>query len=163
MATVREKLLPVTARLRGIADTKMGLRRFRVFLRRRSPSDGRGGRGASETVVDVELVEKPRVREASGNDIASSGGKIAIGDYILDRITPRNDANTVGTAPGTIPRSPALDNQQVLVVLVGPGMPAYVEGPPPSGGGEFTVASTDETKNFGFSYVLRPRTGAGPR
>lgn len=162
MATVREKLLPVTARLRGIADSKMGLRRFRVFLRRRTPSDGRGGRGATETVVDVELVEKPRVREASGNDVASSGGRIAVGDYILDRITPRNDADTVGTLPGAIQRSPTLDNQQVLVVLAGPGMPAYLEGPPPSGGGEFTVASSDEAKNFGFMYVLRPKSGAGP-
>lgn len=160
MATVREKLLPVTARLRAIADTKMGLRRFRVFLRRRTPSDGRGGRGATETIVDVELLEKPRVREAGGQDVASSAGRIEIGDFIIDRITPQNEAATVGIAPGTIPRSPTLNSQQVLVVLVGPGMPAYVEGPPPSGGGEFTVVSASEERNFSFSYVLRPKTGA---
>lgn len=161
--TVREKLIPVVARLRGIADTKMGLRRYRVFLRTERETDRRGGRGSAAVRVDVELTEKPRVREAGAQDIAASGGRVLAGDLILDRITPLNDAATVGTAPGTIPFEPdTTEVTKALVVLVGPGMPDYVAATPstqPSGGGEFTVVAAKETKNFGFEYTLRPRTG----
>ncbi len=157
--TVREKLLGPVSRLRGIADAKMGLRRYRIFLRTSTPSDGRGGRGATVANADVELTEKPRVREAGGQDIASSGGRIESGDYIIDRITPLNDAATIGIAPGTISAGRTIEGDKVLVVLVGPGMPAYVASTA-SGGGEFTVVSSNESGNFGLSYVLRPRTGA---
>lgn len=159
MSTVRERLLSPLQRLRGIADTRMGLRRYRVFIRRETTSDGRGGRGATITRVDTELAEKPRVRSASQQDVVSSGGRIQINDYILDRVTPRNDADTLGLAPGTLGAGPGAVDEIVLVVLDGPGMPAYVEGPPPSGGGEFTVVISNEAANFSFSYVIRPRTG----
>lgn len=159
---VRDRMLPVFAKMRAIADTRFGLRRYRVFLRTETYSDNRGGRGSTRILVDTELTEKPRVREAGAQDIAASGGKVNAGDMILDRITPLNDAETVGIAPGTIPAEPDSSPQKVLVVLAGPGMPDYVDATSttqPSGGGEFTVVAAKEFANFGFEYTLRPRTG----
>lgn len=159
MTTVRDRLLTPLARLRGIADSPMGLRRYRVFVRRETASDVRGGRGATITRTDTELTEKPRVRDAGQQDVVTSGGKIQIGDFILDRVTPQNEAGTAGTAVGVINPSPTATGEIVLVVLDGPGMPAYSAGPPPTGGGEFTVVAADEAENFGMRYVIRPRTG----
>lgn len=159
MPSVRDRLLTPLARLRGIADEPMGLRRYTVYIRRETTSDGRGGRGTTVTRADTLLAEKPRVRDAGQQDVVTSGGKIQIGDMILDRITPENDAATVGTAVGTINPNPSAADEKVLIVLDGPGMPAYVAGPPPSGGGEFTVVAAEEWGNFSLRYVIRPRTG----
>lgn len=159
MTTVRDRLLTPLARLRGLADAPFGLRRYSVYIRHETASDSRGGRGATITRTDTELTEKPRVRDAGQQDVVASGGKIQIGDFILDRITPQNDAATVGLAVGTVNPAPTSAGEIVLVVLDGPGMPAYVAGPPPSGGGEFTVVAAEEAENFGLRYVIRPRTG----
>lgn len=159
MTTVRDRLLSPLARLRGIADTRMGLRRFTVYIRRETTSDGRGGRGATITRVDTLLAEKPRIRDAGQQDVVTSGGKVQIGDFILDRITPENEAATVGVAPGILNPTPGAVDEVVLLVLDGPGMPAYSAGPPPSGGGEFTVVAAEEFANFQLRYVIRPRTG----
>ena len=151
MASVRDRLLTPLARLRAIADSPMGLRQYRVFIRRETTSDGRGGRGATVTRTDTELTERPRITTAGQQDVVTSGGTVQIGDFYMDRITPQNEAGTVGTAPRFLDPSPGAADEKVFIVLVGPGMP--------SGGGEFTVVYSEESKNFGFRYILRPRTG----
>jgi len=160
MATIREKALDLFATARTeLIDQKAGLRRYTVYVRRKVPSDSRMGLGAGITRTDTAIAEKPRVRQATQQDVVASGGKIEIADFILDRITPRNDANTVGTSLASLTVAPTTVGEQVFVVLDGPGMPTYVAGPPPSGGGEFTVVDIDPTRNFAFSMVIRPATG----
>jgi hypothetical protein len=161
ISTVREKLLPVTAKLRALADTRMGLRRYTVYVRRETPSDGRSGLGAAMAVVDVRLVERPRIRQATTRDVLASAGRITLADFLMDRVTPRDDADTVGTAASELELSPdpGQRGQKVFLVLDGPGMSPYAAGPPPRGGGEFTITSANVTGNFGFSFVLTPRSG----
>lgn len=158
LGDVRDKLLPVYAKLRGIANTKFGLRQYRVFLRRVRTSDARGGRGSTPSITDVELTERPRIRQATTDDVVRSGGMVQLADFLADRVTPQNAAATVGVTFETIYRMPTTSDEQVYVVLVGPGMPAYAAGPPPNGGKEFTIATGNPTGNFGYSFVLRPRT-----
>jgi len=158
LGDVRDRIIPVFAKLRHIADVRFGLRQYRVFLRRVRTSDSRGGRGSTAQITDVELTEKPRIRQATADDVVRSGGMIQIADYIADRITPVNAAATVGVTFETIYRMPQTNDEQVFVVLVGPDMPAYVATPTPSGGKEFTIATGNPTRNFGYSFVLRPRT-----
>lgn len=160
MTTLREKALGLFVAARTeIIDQKAGLRRYTVYVRRKVPSDGRMGLGAGLTLTDTAIAEKPRVRQASQQDVVASGGKIEIADFILDRITPRNDANTLGISLASLTVAPTTAGEQVFIVLDGPSMPAYVAGPPPSGGGEFTLVDVDPTRNFGFRLVIRPATG----
>jgi hypothetical protein len=159
MPTLRDKALSLLARARtDMVDEKAGLRRYRVFRRSRVPSDGRGGIGAVWTTTDVELLEKPRVRLANEKDVVRSAGRIKVGHWILDRITPQNAAATVGTSPAFFDVAPT-DRGQVFIVLAGPDLPAYVEGPPPSGGGLFSVIGVDAAGNFGLEVVLAPAAG----
>lgn len=155
---VKQKALPVFAKARALLG-KLGMRPYTAYLRRITPNEARGGLGATETIVDTLLTEKPRIRAATSRDIVSSGGRISAGDYIMDRITPQNQAGTVGIAFNAIDIKPQAPGQKVFVVLVGTDMPPYVVGPPPSGGGEFDMADRDAAKNFEFSFVLTPRTG----
>lgn len=166
--TVREKLLPVFYKIRGkILDDKLGFRRYRVFTRTRTPSDVRGGLGAVWTNVDVEWLEKPRIRSAQTKDVVTSGGMIKIGDYIADSITPRNDGDTVGSTPEFFRLAPTTDGQKKFAVLVGPDMPPYIEADPgalptpilPSGGGEFSIVQSDTSHNFWFRLIFTPATG----
>lgn len=159
----REKMLPVIAKMRALNDAKFGLRPFTVYVRRSTPSDGRGGAGCTWTNVDVALPERPRLRQATTNDIVTSGGRIEICDMIMDLVTPQNAAGTVGTSPLLLhlQPDPAHPAQKVMLVLDGPELTPYVAGPPPSGGGEYTVVTTDSSGIFAFDYVLRPRSGRG--
>lgn len=160
MATIREKALSLFATARtSLIDQKAGLRRYTVYVRHKVPSDSRMGLGAALTRTDTVIAEKPRVRQATQQDVVTSGGKIEIADLLLDRITPRNDADTVGISLATLTAAPSVAGEQVFIVLDGPGMPAYVAGPPASGGGEFTVVDVNPTGNFGFTIVIRPATG----
>lgn len=159
MTTLRDKALSLLARARPeLVDAKAGLRRYRVFRRTRVPSDGRGGIGATWTVTDEELLEKPRVRLATTQDEIKSAGKVKVGMWILDRITPKNAAGTVGTDISWFQLTPTARGQ-VFIVLAGPELPAYIEGPPPSGGGEFTAVGFDATHAFGLQVVLAPASG----
>ncbi len=161
MATFREAFLPALAQIRAqVVDAGMGLRRFSMYIRRVTPSDGRGGIGSTLTVVDTAVTEKPRVRVATERDVVRGGGMIEVGDYLIDRITPRNDGNTVGNVYTALDSGPSAPGQRVFVVLAGPGFPPYVAGTPPSGGGLFTIKGRDATKNFEFRFVLAPVVGA---
>lgn len=157
--TLREDMLDVLADLRQLNDVELGLRRYTLYVRRRTPSDGRGGIGATYTTVDTLIAEKPRVRFASDKDVAESAGRIMPADVLLDCITPRNDANTVGLAYATINATPASERQGVFWVLDGPGMPTYVGGSTPSGGGLFTMVELDVSGSFSWKATLRPATG----
>jgi hypothetical protein len=167
--TIRERLLPKFQRLReNVIDRRAGLRRYVVYTRSVTPSDGVFGLSATLTVVDTLLQEKPRVRRASQYDEIRSGGMVKVGDFLLDRITPRNDGDSVGTKISDIylKPDPSKPGQKVFVVLVGPDMPAYVAADPlhvppiqASGGGLFTPVYADASQNFGFSLAIRPVTG----
>ena len=161
MSTVRDDMLEVFAELRhDLIDVDVGLRQDAMYLRTESPSDGRGGAGAVWTTVDTLVVERPRIRKATGRDIVTGAGMIAAGDLMADRITPQNAAGTVGTLVGPFrPATPA--GGHAFVVIVGDGYPPYVTGGPrgPTGGGLFTVVWSDTTPNFGMKLALHPATG----
>jgi hypothetical protein len=160
MPTLRDKALSLFSRARtDLIDAKAGLRRYRVFVRRSVPGDGRGGRGVVWTVTDTELAEKPRVRQANEKEMLRAVGRVVEGAWVLEAITPQNDAATVGTAFDTLDAAPVAVGEQVRIVLVGPDMPVYVAGPPPSGGGEFSVVGSDPTRNFGFRFWIAPAAG----
>jgi hypothetical protein len=86
----------------------------------------------------------------------------------MDRVTPRNDADTIGTVVDDIDVSPdrARPGQKVFIVLAGPGFEPYVDedpGPPrrpPSGGGQFTLTRRNPAGNFGLWFVLTPVSGS---
>lgn len=167
--TVRERILPKFFKLRTkLIDTRVGLRRYALYSRRVTPSDGVFGLSATITTVDTLFVEKARVRRVSSFDEVRSGGRVKVGDLTIDRITPRNDADTVGTkiADVYLTPDPTKPGQKVYIVLVGPDMPVYTAADPlhvppiqPSGGGLFTPIYADGSHNFGISLVLRPATG----
>lgn len=167
MTTIREKALPLFSKARvALIDAKGGLRRYTVYRRTRTPSDGRGGVGATWTVVDTPLPlgERPRVRAADQKDIVSSGGRIKVGDFVLSHITPQSADGSVGTSPSFFGQQPTSPGQTVCFVLapVDPNndeMPAYSAGPPPSGGGEFTCSFVDASANFEIRAVLTPLSG----
>ncbi len=165
MTTLREKVLPLFSKARiSLIDAKAGLRRFTLYRRTRTPSDGRGGVGTTWTVVDVQLPERPHVRLATAKDVVEGVGRVKIGDFILSRITPQSADGAVGIAPDWFRLQPASPGQQVFYVLapVDPNhddVPAYNAGPPPSGGAECTVVWVNATKNFGIEVVLTPATG----
>jgi len=161
MPKLRDKALKLFQRARvDLVDGKAGLRLYRVFRRTITPSDGRGGIGATWTVVDTELTEKPNARPASNRDVVESGGVVKLGMWILEKITPQDVAATVGTPASFFDLAPASEGQQVLIVLSGEQMKPYVAGPPPSGGGEFTVTSIDAaTKKFSLRVWLAPAAG----
>jgi hypothetical protein len=159
MATLRDKALRLFAKARpDLIDAKAGLRRYRVFVRRSVPSDGRGGIDAVWTVTDTELLEKPRVRAATNADKLRSGGAIEDSMWLMDRVTPRNDAGTVGVAISSIAIAPQFPGEEIRIVIVGEDMPAYVPGPTPSGGGEFTIVGS-RIRNFEHSFILAPAAG----
>lgn len=159
LGDVRDALLPVAAILRQIADAPLGMRPYTVYVRRIRASDSRGGRGTTDVVTDTLLVEKPAIRQATEDDIVEGGGRVQAADMIMEQVTPRSADGSVGVDTSAIAGSPTTSDEQVFIVLDGPDMPPYVAGPPPSGGGEFTVASSDPTGLFEFKFVLRPRTG----
>ena len=158
--TVRQRMLPVITRLRGMNADEMGLRPFTAYVRQVTSSDSRGGVGATLTRVDTPLVERVRVRPANATDVARSGGVTAIADWILSRSTPRNELDTVGTMLSNLLFSPSLprDGKMAFLVLDGPGFAPYVGGATPSGGQEFTVIKVDVSRDYEWTAVLRPRT-----
>ena len=148
-------------------DQKAGLRRYTLYRRTRTPAEGRGGVGATYTVVDtpLPLTEKPRVRRATTKDVVYGGGKVAIGDWIIEAITRQSDSTLIGTPASFFHAQPASPGQEVLFVRAavdpdGDDVPAYVAGPPPSGGKEFTLSWLDATKTFSLRAILTPRTGS---
>lgn len=153
--SLKEKILPVLARLRAFNATKMGLRPFVAYVRRTVPDDARDGVGATLTVTDTQLTERVKVREASTRDVTRSGGTIQIADWLLTLSTPRNALNTTGTPLAELDFAPSVPGEKVFIVLDGPGFPAYSAG---EGGKEFTIVDVDNSGNFQWTATLRPRT-----
>jgi hypothetical protein len=75
---------------------------------------------------------------------------------------PAERGGTVGIAPGTIPRSPRSRTSRCSSCSSGPECRRTSRGRHRAGRGVHRRERV-ETKNFSFSYVLRPKTGAGPR
>lgn len=118
MATLRDQLLPMIDSLRQIPQT-LGLRRYSVTLRSRSFGGVYPGEG-SATDTDTVITPAPRVRVVSTQEIASSGGTYRLGDFKIDRITPRYVTPTVGGwTPALLNIRPNATNQDVAVILTG--------------------------------------------
>jgi hypothetical protein len=158
--SLRDDLLPIFADVRGnVLDAAFGFRQYMLYVRTETPSDNYGGLGATFTVVDTPFPEKPNVRLAAQNDVLRSGGVVHVGDYILSGITPQDPAHTVGQPASAFKPHPASPGQRVYFVLVGPDLPAYIPGPPPSGGGLFERIFFDGSGQFSYRLILRPSTG----
>jgi hypothetical protein len=145
MTTVRDRVLAKIDKGRQVVDA-LGLRRFSVAIRRRTWSGGALGLGTA-TNVDVVLSPKPRCRQPSARDVASSGGTFEEGDYIIDRITP---AYTVGGTGGYTPDQlqivPASAAEEVLILVTGD-----------DGGHECTLVTQHFDAAFGYELHARPR------
>jgi hypothetical protein len=164
MSTLRDKALRLFAKARTeLVDQKAGLRRYRVFVRVRTPSDARGGLGTTWVTQDTELTEKPRLRKLVHEEVRGVG-RVPAGSWIMDRVTPLSEDTLIGTPYEAIDFPQTTPGAQVRIVLVGEGMPPYIDGaagPPityPYGGGEFVVLQ-GQVGTFGNEYVLVPVAG----
>jgi hypothetical protein len=149
-----------------IGGSVLGLRPYQVYVRIETASDLRGGIGTTVTNVDTLLGEAPKLTQVNRSDIdrVTAAGHAHSELYKLTRITPRNDANTVGTLLNTI-HALGSTGVKALLVLVGDGMAKYTpysSGPPvvtPTGGGLFTVVDAWGGSPFELEFILSPRTG----
>lgn len=112
---LRDSLLSTVDCARAlVADT--GVHRYDVTIRTRTWSGTYPGEG-SPTDTDVTITPRPRVRVLSTRDVASSGGMYRMGDFRVDRITPRYA--TGGWSPAMLNVRPTATNQDVTVILTG--------------------------------------------
>lgn len=158
----RDKLLKVLQKVRiNVMDLKLGFRQYTAYVRRATPSDGRGGIGATWTNVDTIFPnEKPRARPVTERDVVRMAGRIRDEDWVLERITPIDSTGTVGASPSAFDLNPNAPGQKVFIVLDGKEfVPNYAPGPPPSGGGVFTLRAVDFSGNLEYKIYLRPEVG----
>lgn len=100
MSTDRDDVLSAFAEGRSVAE-ELGLRRFRVYLRRRTWRSGAAAPWAASRPgvgypcdVEVLVTPAPKVADVSVRHIASSGGTYRDGDLFLSKITPRREPGT---------------------------------------------------------------------
>lgn len=145
MPTTRDDVLPDLDGARAEVDAT-GLRRYAVTIRTRTWSGGAPGVGTA-TNSDLPITPRPRVRDLSAREVASSGGTFSAGDMRLDRITPRYTTPTTGGyTPEQLNPPVSAANQDVVVVLTGDDGVMLA-----------TVVAVNFDRSFGYSLVVRPR------
>lgn len=151
--TVRESLLEILDYTRGI-PTLLDFRRYDVTLRVISWTGSRVGVGTS-TVTDYpivvnELMDRPKVKLLTTDEIIASNGLYVDGDYRVGPITPQYVAlingNTYGLTPDdiSIPINPK--PTEIYFILTGPLMP---------NGHAFDLIKFDVSRNLHYTVVIR--------
>lgn len=116
------------------AIEEFGLRRHRVYTRRRRWYAGTGGiwtpsgaRGKGYPVdVETEISPAPKVRDLSVQMMVLSGGRFQMGDIKVDKITPRNEPSTgVELWPFT-EATPMRDEERHVMIVERSGTPWHV-------------------------------------
>lgn len=141
-ATLRQSLLPVMHAARGIIDD-LGFRTSDVVVRTRRWV---GERSADGDYVDELLPlanPRPRVRAPTGNEIASSGGKLESGDVVIDKITPRFAGPPAGGyTPDQLDPPVSEDSVEVTYLISG----AF--------SGEYALKWSNVDRALGYSVVV---------
>jgi len=151
----RDAFLPVLDTYRGALDTVYGLRRFDVTVRVTTWAPGSlpGSQGSTKAPVDTPLTvaggARPKVEQVSQRTIIASGGLYQDQDLRIGPLTPSYSVAS-GIDPSVFDPAGA-SNVEVLLKLVGPGLPA--------GGAWFSKVGQEVTANFHYSLVVRA-TGA---
>lgn len=140
----REDILAgVVNPLRYLPDTTFGLRTFKVsFVRREWQAIGsHPARINIGTFVDVETVIAPRPK------VREQGGVSSNGNFLVDKITPKNTAGGYSPSELNPPKEAGVEFFWKM------------EGPFASGltSQEFEVVSIDTSKPFSYSLILQPR------
>ena len=123
--TLREALLPTVNDLRGIS-AELGLRRYRLFIRRRTWTGAKPGLG-NFTNVDTEVVPPPRImhpklQSTDPHEIAGAAGSFREGDYFVSNITPafyQDGLQVGGYTPDDLRPRPATASEEIVYVLRG--------------------------------------------
>lgn len=140
--TLRDELLPVVNDARTLVDG-LGLRSFAVRVEVRSWSGARIGAGVLTTPSTLTLEPRPRVRDVSAREVASSGGTLRTSDRRITGITPAHAGG--GYTPEQL--RPAITGQQERVyVLTGE-----------DGESEWELVEASFDRPFGHELVLRRR------
>ena len=140
--SLRDELLPVVNDARALVD-ELGLRLFDVRVEVRAWSGPRVGSGVLTTLSTLSLDPRPRVRDVSAREVASSGGTLRSGDRRITGITPAH------TGGGYTP-------EQLRPAITGPQERVYVlTGADGTSEWELVDASFD--RPFGHELVLRRR------
>jgi hypothetical protein len=152
--SVRDRILPVLDRARATIAS-LGLRRYRVILRRRVWSGRRAGEGTSED-VDQVILPAPKVvllPPQAVEAIVPSGGTIEDRYFKVTRITPRftgRDGRPGGHAPDELRLFSRGANEEVFVVLIGDDGRERI----------CTLVAQDFSRPFRYELVVRLRRDA---
>jgi len=114
----RDTMNEVADQLRGLASLpEIDERPISVTLRKVTWAAGRVGADGGTTNEDLELLPRPRVREVSQQEIASSGGRYEAGDVRIGPITPEYPGG--GYSPERLAPAITTNGVEVLYVLSG--------------------------------------------
>src|SRR4051794_40500802 len=118
--SVRDVVLPALDKARA-KIAAIGLRRYRVIIRRRAWSGASVGQG-TEVVTDLELSPRPETSFEDGRgQVAESAGTISDRDIEIASITPAYSVNGVtgGYTPAQLNPKANGRNEEIVVVLIG--------------------------------------------
>lgn len=139
-------MLPVVDNGRALAN-EFGLRQFRVYLRTRSYSGDLGDKTRIENETELTVVggNPPKVVLLKTQEVASSGGRYADGDYRVGPFTPRytNPDNSTGGYT-RIDLDPSGSGVDVAYHIVGNGTDDY-----------FSLVEAHFDRNFGYTLIVR--------
>lgn len=140
--SLRDELLPVVNDARALVDG-LGLRLFDVRVEVRSWSGTRIGAGVLTTASTLTLEPRPRVRDVSAREVASSGGTLRNGDRRITAITPTHAGG--GYTPDQL--RPAITGQQERVYVITGA----------DGESEWELVEASFDRPFGHELVVRRR------
>jgi hypothetical protein len=150
--TLRQALLPVIDRLRGLPDS-LGLRLYAVQIVVRTWSGSRAGLGGNTdtaTGLKVDLgVHNIKVVQVTQQDVIASGGLYSNQDLKVGPITP--------PFPGSAKDDDAIAIWDPVPVLGAPGAEVFffITGPGMLGGAWFKKVGQNVTKNFRYEFTVR--------
>lgn len=140
--SLRTELLPVVNDARALVED-LGLRVFSLRVEVREWSGARVGSGTMTTPSTLTLDPRPRVRDVSAREVASSGGTLRTGDRRITGITPAHTGG--GYTPAQL--RPSISGQQERVyVLTGE-----------DGESEWELVEASFDRPFGHEMVVRRR------
>lgn len=152
--SLRTAMLPVADRLRALTGPDaFDVRPARLVVVTRVWTGGRRGAEpppGEPAVRDTRLELPPiyKIREVSGHEVASSGGRFEQGDVRVGPITPKyvdEDGAEGGFSPEELDPAVIRNGLETVYVLEG------------TGAGEYHLVSLETDKPFGTFLVLRRR------
>lgn len=162
-ASFRDSLLPALDVIRGI-PAALGLRLYTVAIVKRTWTGtgiGLGTSGDTTTGLKVDLgIYQTKVRLMTQRDVVASGGFYSDQDFAVGPITPPFAGSTLDNDAIAIFNPPiATYPTEIFFNIQGPGLPGTPVAP--NSGAWFKKISTNVTKSFRYTFVVR-RTAEVP-